>query len=117
MKHVSLIVCFSLASIIGHAQDTLLLKKTMLEQGNAMGKYLVEKNYKSFVKHTHPKLLEMVGGEQAMIDAVREDNKQTEAKGYSMVKIHVDTPTTIIKEGNELQSTVQQKIEMRATKD
>ncbi len=78
------------------------------KQANQMGKAFTKGDYQTFAKYTYPTLVAAMGGESQMATTLRQTVSNMYAKGMSFINIVVNSPTKIIKSGNELQCTLQQ---------
>lgn len=96
-----------------HEED---YKKTIIKQANEMNALLLKKEFQSFVKYANPRLLQKLGGETAMILALKKGTKDMEDAGNSVTKMIVDEPNKIIALGNELQTTLTETLEMKIPK-
>jgi hypothetical protein len=83
------------------------------KDAETMKKFLLNKDYPSFVKFTYPKLVEMAGGEQKMVETFEETMKQMEAAGTIILDVTFGEPTKVIKQGNELQCTIPQLTKLK----
>ena len=78
-----------------------------------MGQFLIKKDYNSFTKFTYPKLIEMMGGKEKMIEQISKEFKKMNADGFDFINITFGNSSEIITTNNELQSTLPQNIEMK----
>ncbi|HYV93672.1 MAG TPA: hypothetical protein VE978_17995, partial [Chitinophagales bacterium] len=108
-------VSFFLGSCNGQAKppDSSNYFIQIKEQAEAMAQLLLKKDFKSFAKFTHPKIVEMMGGEQKMIEGMEKDLKEMESQGTGFLNVTIGEPSKVIVVNNELQSTVPQTIEMK----
>jgi len=117
MKHLGIIILFSLFIGACNGQtktaDSSNYSKTVKEQAETMGQLLLKKDFKSFAKFTYPKIVEMMGGEQKMIEVMEKGSKEMESEGTSFLNVTIGEPTKIITMENELQCMLQQTIEMK----
>lgn len=95
-------ICFS-----SFAQNNNV--KTQAEQ---MGKALLQKDYKTFVTFTYPKLLKQMGGEEKMSGSIAQQMKSMAMSGTKIVALNYGAPTPVIKAGKELQCTIPQQMIM-----
>lgn len=110
-----LIVFFIVVNILsGYSQktssNTAVLTNEVKKQANEMGDAFIKGDYKSFVKFTHPTLIQVMGGENKMISTLTKTINQTKSQGVSFLSIAFDSPTTIVKTKNELQCTIAQHL-------
>lgn len=104
-------VCFS---INAQKKD---LKLVMLEQANTMGNLFIAKDYAAFAKYSHPTMIEMMGGEEKMLEYIKANFEQLEKEGVTFQKITFGEPSKILtvkyEDKEELQATMPQMIEMK----
>jgi hypothetical protein len=115
IKHYTFFICaaFFLFSCGNKEADNSKLASTVKEQANKMGQFLVTKDYKSFAKMTYPKLVEMMGGEDRMIDAMKGGSQETGGASVEILSVTIGDVSKIIKAGAELQCTVKEVIETK----
>ncbi len=87
--------------------------KIIKKQAEIMAKLLLEKDFSSFTKFTYPKIVEMLGGKQKMIDILKRNSKEMLSKGIDFKNVTIDEPSRIFNKGKELQCTIPQTIEMK----
>jgi len=78
-----------------------------------MGKYFIAKDYKNFVKYTHPTTMGLMGGEEITIQLMKDGFGALEAEGVTFNNISFTAPTKILTHEEELQCTLTQMIEMK----
>ncbi|MFZ1255053.1 MAG: hypothetical protein WAR77_01810, partial [Saprospiraceae bacterium] len=69
--------CYSQNKTVDSSNYSDIIK----EQAETMSQFLLKKNFKSFTQFTYPKLVEMMGGEQKMIETWEKASTQMEADG------------------------------------
>jgi len=118
MKKI-LIIFLSLTLLSCNSQkkstDTSDYSQTIKDQAEKMGQLLLKKDYKSFIKFTYPKIVEMAGSEEKMIQTIDNGSKAMETEGASFLSFTFGDPSKIIEVGNELQGTLPQTIEMKVS--
>jgi hypothetical protein len=114
MKHKGTIILslFFLCSFINQTKSNHF-SKTIRKQAEMMGQLLIQKDFNSFTKFTYPKIVEMMGGKQKMIEVMEKGSKEMEAEGTGFLKVTFGEPSQIITEKNELQCTLSQEIKMK----
>lgn len=112
MKTKIILFAAFLISLCSYAQNDEVLFTTMLEQANSMGKKFMDQDYAGFLKYSHPRTIEVLGGEQTAIMKFTQQMKEIGDEGITFISINYGTPSKIIRAGNELQSTLPQIIEM-----
>ena len=79
-----------------------------------MGEALVKKDYMNFIRTTYPKAVNMQeGGEQALIDDLKNQIYEMEKSGNLILKAWPGDPSSIIDTAGELQCTIAQYMEMK----
>jgi hypothetical protein len=66
------------------------------------------KEYKAFVGYMYPKVVEMLGGEQKLVNTLERDGGQ-----LNIVNVTFGNPSKVIKAGSELQCTIPQTLVMK----
>lgn len=97
------------------SKDTSNYSQTIKDQAEKMGQLLLKKDFKSFVKFTYPKIVEIAGGQDMMIQTIEKSLMEMETNGASFLSFTFGDPSKIIKEGNELQGTMPETIEMKVS--
>ncbi len=87
--------------------------KAIIEQAEMMGAFLVKKDFNEFCKYTYPKIVEMMGGKQKMIEVLENGVKEMQKEGTAFLKVSFGVPSDVITTKNELQCTMPQTIEMK----
>jgi hypothetical protein len=117
MKKTIIAVLLLMISIpVAYAQESVNgpMDKVILDQAHKMGKYFIAKDYEAFAKYTHPTTLELMGGEEKMLEELRRNFALLEAEGVTFLNLTFTAPSQIIvAEEGELQSTLTQMIEMK----
>lgn len=78
------------------------------EQANMMGQAFLKGDYHTFARYTYPAILTAMGGESRMAVMLTNSANDMITKGMTFNSITFDSPSKIIKSGNELQCTLQQ---------
>ena len=92
------------------SSNTTVLPNEVKKQAKEMGDAFIKGDYRSFVKFTHPTLIQLMGGENKMIATLIKTINQTKSQGVSFLSIAFDSPTKIVKTKNELQCTIAQHL-------
>ncbi len=82
-------------------------------QAEKMGRLLIDNNFQEFIKYTHPKVTEMMGGDQKMIATLQNGFKDLDKQGIKFLSVKIGEASEIINVNNELQAVVPQKIEIK----
>lgn len=110
-----LIILFNLlliTNVICYGQNSIgnPYTKQLLQQANLMGDALIKGDYDTFCKYTHPSVIKGVGGKNEMIKSIVGLNKTLKQQGASIDGFAMNNPGKIIKMNNELQCTLQQRV-------
>ena len=112
-----LIIFFSLVLFACNGQtkssDTSDHSKIIKAQAERMGQLLLKKDFKSFMKFTYPKIIDMIGGQEKMIQIMEKGSIEMESEGTGVLSVNFGDPSEILTEGNELQCTLPEVIEMK----
>ncbi len=114
MKQITSIFFFLLFLTACNAQTKNTdYSKAIVEQAEMMGELLVKKDFDSFCKYTYPKIVEMMGGKQKMIEVLENGVKEMQKEGTAFLNVSFGVPSDVITTENELQCTIPQTIEMK----
>lgn len=86
-------------------------------QLNKMRDYFLAEDYDSFINYTYPKIIEMAGGKSNMTNAVEVSIAKMKEQGFSIVGIVYGSPSKLLKQENELQYTLRQKLTMQTPQE
>lgn len=109
------LVLFSILLFLSscQGQPDSSMQKALKEDAESMSKALIRKDYITFVKYINPKILEMQGGEDKMIQTLIDGESDLEAKHSRILSVTFGKPTRIIKHNGELQCTMVQSTEIK----
>ena len=110
------LVLFTLLTLplLLNAQDSdPAMVKKMLEQADDMGRKFVAKDYKAFLKYSHPAVIESMGGYTKMYDRTIEDLKALDKQEIKFIAITFGVPSKIITVGDERQAVIPELIQMQ----
>ena len=115
MKYsIILLLSFFIASCGSQSPtETIDYKTNIKAQAQSMGQLLLKKDFKGFAKYTLPKVMEIVGGEEAMIQMMESSSSEMEAGGTKFLNVTYGEPSAIITNGKELQCTLPQTTEIQ----
>jgi hypothetical protein len=68
--------------------------------------------YKTLVKYTYPKVVQMMGGEQQMINIVDKSISEMKEQGYSFKSVQIGLTNQRVKAGKEIHALVLQTLVM-----
>lgn len=108
---IVIVLLISYANAMAQSDDVQLTTK-MLETADDMGQKFIAKDYKGFLKYSHPAVIKSMGGEQKMYTRTVDEIKAIQEAKISFISIKFGVPSKIVKAGNELQSIIPQMIEM-----
>lgn len=112
MKVVFSILIFSFFSI-GFAQTS---NTSLNSQLQLMKKYFLEGNFTEYSNFVYPKVIEMYGGKEKMIQLSKVSVKKMKDEGYAILDITFKDPSKFITEGDETQFTITQELLIQAPK-
>jgi hypothetical protein len=109
-------ICFLVGLFLTnvHSQETKInidsasLKRQALEMSTS----LIRADYKTFIKFTYPKVVEMMGGEEKMINYLKKEIEQMKNDGYAFKSIDVGLTAQKVRAGKEIHTLVSQRIIM-----
>ena len=81
---------------------------SLRNQASRMANALIKGDYNTFIHYIYPKVVQMSGGAENLKSILTQTFSQLASAGMSFQSVTVDSPTTIIKVGTQLQSTAQQ---------
>jgi len=87
-------------------------QNSVKQQAEEMGNALVRKDYKAFVAFAYPAIVQEMGGPQKMTTAIGQQMKAMESAA-EILSISYGEPSSIIKEGKELQCTIPQQLTLK----
>lgn len=114
MKQILTILFILFCLTTSNSQIKTLDHSTKIrEEAEMMCQFLLKKDYNSFIKFTYPKLIEMIGGKEKMVEQLSKEFKKMNKDGFEFLNITLGNPSEIIIINNELQCTLHQNIEMK----
>lgn len=108
-----LFTLFALPLLLNAQQNDAAMVTKMLEQADDMGKKFVAKDYKAFLKYSHPAVITSMGGDKKVYDQTIEDLKALDAQEIKFIAIKFGVPSKIVSVGNERQAVIPEIIEMK----
>jgi hypothetical protein len=114
MKHILSItfILFYLTTCVSQIKTPDYSTKVK-EEAEIMGQLLLKKDYDSFIKFNYPKLIEMMGGKEKMVEKLSKEFKKMNEDGFDFISMTFGNPSEIISINKELQCTLPQNIEMK----
>lgn len=83
------------------------------QEATKMCQLFLEKKFPEYIKYVHPKIIQLVGGEKAMIDILEKTFDQLKAQGFTFKNVTMSQPSNIVKAGKEQQAVIPQILEMK----
>jgi hypothetical protein len=74
---------------------------TVRQQAEAMSKAVLERDHETLADFTHPRIVEVAGGRDKLIERVRQMAKEMDASGLQMVANEVGEPGEPVVEGGK----------------
>ena len=102
-----------LAGVVNSPAQIPDAAKNLKQQAEKAGASMVHGDYKVLAKYTYPAIVKMMGGAENMAATVKKLMENMTAQGVSFEDVTFGEPTRIIKNGNELQSTIAQHLKMK----
>jgi hypothetical protein len=114
MKKVALLFLLFLAVASAYPQAGQdAPNRALLQQADIMGKAFIAKDYPAFGRFTHPTILALLGGEKNLLEYTTKNFAELEAEGITFLSVSFASPDKILVVDGELQTTLQQMIEMK----
>jgi hypothetical protein len=111
-----LFTCFSIGLFLinGNSQEvkTNIDIASLKKQAMDMSASFIKAEYKTFVKFTYPRVVEMMGGEEKMISYLQKGIQQMNNDGCTFKSIDVEITTKLVRAGKEIHTLVSQSIIM-----
>ena len=85
-------------------------------QLKTMKDLLFAENYEEFTTYVYPKVYQMMGGKDKMIEATKFALRKMKNDGFNFLDIQFSEPSKFIKKGNETQFTITQNLLMQTPK-
>jgi ketosteroid isomerase-like protein len=89
MKKIALAVLFAASSVFGATND---LRQTVWQEAQKCADALVAGDYDTMIAYTHPKIVEIMGGKEVMMDALKRGAKAMAAQGVAIEKVAMSVP-------------------------
>ena len=108
-----LLFLFVIFSTILSAQTS---DQNLNSQLNLMKKYFLSENYNEFSNYVYPRVYEMAGGKENMIQTTKSTVNKMKNDGFKFINMNYSSPSKFIKKGKELQITLTQELLMETPK-
>jgi hypothetical protein len=104
MKYInSIILCFIALSVCGQTDN-----KNLNEQLGIMKEAFMSKNYDTFADYTFPKVIDMMGGKEKMVNTTKNTIEKMESQGFVIESIAFENPSDFYNNKGDLQCVITQ---------
>ena len=86
------------------------------EQAQQTANALLQGDYETLMKFTHPKVIELIGGRDKMMTLLKNGTVEMQQQGVSFESVAIGDPSPTVKAGDELHCLVPQTIFMKVPK-
>ena len=111
MKAFSILVCLLLSISISLQAQTE--NENLNTQLKSMSTAFLDEDYKLMAEYTYPKVLEMMGGKEAMIQATENTMSQMKSQGFSFLDINFKDPGLFYEKNGDRQCAITQVLVMQ----
>lgn len=91
--------------------------KRLQAQAEESGRAFIRGDLGRLADYTHPRLIELMGGREKMIEFVRKDMEEMKAEGFKPLSYVPSAPTQVLRVGGQTYAVVPLKFRMRAPKE
>jgi hypothetical protein len=113
MKLSSMSLLFSSILFLQSFSQVKEAVQNLKVQANKMGQAFIKADYVTFAKYTYPKLLAAMGGESKMTAEIAKVINEMKSQGMLFNSISFGEPSSIIRNGKELQCTLPQHTDIK----
>jgi hypothetical protein len=111
MRNTSIfIILFLTATTVALGQSS---NENLNRQVQEMKKLFLAEDYRTFSNYTYPKVIEMFGGKEEMIQATKNGIDQMKKEGYQIVDITYKDASKLLTQDQELQCSLTQELLMQ----
>lgn len=112
---VATLLFVSLLPAAAGAQEQLgeAAAKRLQAQAEESGRAFIKGDFGRLADYTLPKLVELIGGREKMIEVVRKDVEEMKAAGFEPLAYVPSAPTQVFREGGRTYAVVPLKFRMR----
>src|SRR3979409_1816575 len=110
MKRISIVFIAILIACLSFAQSQQMVIKN---QASDMVKALLRKDFTTFAKYMHPKVIEMAGGKEKLLKRMDTANTLVTEFGAKITKVVIGNPGKIVNFKNELQTTLPETTDLQ----
>lgn len=82
-------------------------------QGDTMAKLLITKHYKAFARYAYPSIIKKAGGEENMVQLIKQTFDKLEEQGILILNCTISIPTNIVHSKRTIQCVLTEIIEMK----
>ena len=107
MNKTYLLIVLFLCSSLGFAQDKATLKEMALKDVKTTSEATLGKDYKTVLKHTHPNVIELMGGNEKALELVEATFKSINEQGIVFEKAEIISVSDVIFEQDEYRCLVE----------
>lgn len=107
---VLLVICPIAATTHGEEPRSAVAKK----QAREIGEAIKAEDYAKIIDLTYPKVIEIMGGREKMIDALKDGMRELKEKGFRFRSLEVSEPGEVLSEGKNTFVVVPTTTEMTA---
>ena len=109
----------SLLCVAAGAQEQLseAAAKRLQAQAEACGRAFIEGDFGRLADCTLPKLVELIGGREKMLEVVRKDVEEMKADGFEPLSSVPSAPTQVVRVGGQTYAVLPLKFRMRTSKE
>lgn len=109
----------ALSAAAASAQEGLgeAAAKQLQAQAEECGNSFVKGDYGRLADCTLPKLVELLGGREKMVELVRKDVEQGKAEGFEPLSSTHSAPTQVLRAGGQTYAVLPYKLRVRAPKE
>jgi hypothetical protein len=118
-RAVAATLFITLLAAAASAQEGLgeAASKQLQAQAEECGNAFIKGEYGRLVDCTLPKLVELVGGREKMVELVRRDVEQGKAEGFEPLSSTHSAPTQVLRVGGQTYAVLPYKLRVRAPKE
>src|SRR5262245_16737353 len=99
--------------VLAQDQDEKKLRAVLKAQAKDIGQAMVEDKHHKLIDGTYPKLVELIGGREAMTELLEKLSKQMRAQ-WPTRSVKTDEPTTVVKGKDASYGVVPFTLEMKS---
>jgi hypothetical protein len=113
-SHLRWLFVLILACNAARGADEPTLKEVVQEKVQEINQAVIDADFGKVAELTHPKVVELMGGRDKMIEAMQASFKSMQARGISIKSVKVDDASDPVSAGSEQYVVVPFQLEMQA---